>query len=149
MSTETFRELELVITHHAATRPIRSPKDAIAFMQSRLAPKPREVFAVILLDGRHQPIAFTTASMGTATSTLVHPREVFSVAVRECAAAVMLFHNHPSGDCTPSAEDRSITQRLCHAGEIIGISVVDHLIVGDRTYFSFNESGLLPVGGLR
>lgn len=147
--SRSFRELEVRITHHAATQPIRNPKNAIAFMQRHLGDRPREVFAVVHLDGRNQPTGFAIASMGSATSALVHPREVFAAAIREYASAVMLFHNHPSGDPTPSQEDRSLTQRLCNAGEIIGISVIDHLIVSERQYFSFNESGLLPIGGLR
>lgn len=147
--TQFFRELEIRVTQHHETKPIRNPNDAIRFMQKRLGDLHREVFAVVLLDGRHQPLGFSTVSMGTASASLVHPREVFAVAVRECASAVMLFHNHPSGDPSPSDEDRSVTQRICAAGEILGISVVDHVIVSHARHFSFMEAGMLPVGGSR
>jgi DNA repair protein RadC len=82
---------------------------------------------------------------GTLDTSLVHPREVFRAAVAEASSAVILVHNHPSGDPTPSSEDRDVTRQLADAGRIIGIPVVDHLIVGDARYVSFVEAGLLSL----
>ena len=81
-------------------------------------------------------------SEGSLNQSIVHPREVFSPAVRESAAAVILVHNHPSGDPTPSREDLEISRRLKEAGELLGIRVLDHIIIGDNTYVSFVERGL-------
>jgi DNA repair protein RadC len=83
-------------------------------------------------------------SQGTLTASLVHPREVFRPALREAAAAVVLVHNHPSGDPTPSREDREITTRLAEAGDLLGIPVLDHVVVAERGYASLRESGALP-----
>ena len=84
------------------------------------------------------------ASQGTLTASLVHPREVFRLALREAAAAVILVHNHPSGDPTPSREDREVTERLVQVGEILGVPVLDHVIVAERGYVSLREDGGLP-----
>jgi DNA repair protein RadC len=81
------------------------------------------------------------ASQGTLTASLVHPREVFRPALREAAAAIILVHNHPSGDPTPSREDREVTERLVHVGEILGIPVLDHVIVAERGYVSLRQDG--------
>jgi DNA repair protein RadC len=83
-------------------------------------------------------------SQGTLTASLVHPREVFRPALRESAAAVVLVHNHPSGDPAPSHEDREITRRLARAGALLGVPVLDHVIVADRGYASLREQGELP-----
>ena len=102
----------------------------------------RETFGILLLDARHQVTALHVVSVGSLNGSIVHPREVFKAAILGNAAALILFHNHPSGDLTPSAEDRAITRRLMEAGKLIGISVLDHLILGDRgAYASFQEKG--------
>ena len=102
----------------------------------------RETFGILLLDARHQVTAPHVVSVGSLHGSIVHPREVFKAAILGNAAALILFHNHPSGDLTPSAEDRAITRRLMEAGKLIGISVLDHLILGDRgAYISFQEKG--------
>jgi len=100
-----------------------------------------EVFKVILLDAKHCIIRDTTVSKGSLTLSIVHPREVFNLAVRESAAAVIFLHNHPSGDPFPSDEDRTLTKRLVEAGNILGIRVLDHLIIGDGKYVSFADQG--------
>jgi DNA repair protein RadC len=82
-------------------------------------------------------------SQGTLTASLVHPREVFRPALRDAAAALVLVHNHPSGDPTPSAEDREVTARLASAGEILGVRVLDHIVVAERGYSSLREQGEL------
>ena len=102
-----------------------------------------EVFKVILLDAKHTIIREATVSEGSLTLSIVHPREVFNLAVRESAAAVIFVHNHPSGDPQPSAEDRELTTRLVAAGNLLGIRVLDHLVVGDRAYVSFADRGWL------
>lgn len=102
-----------------------------------------EVFKVILLDAKHAIMRETTVSEGSLTLSIVHPREVFTLAVRESAAAVIFLHNHPSGDPTPSQEDRVLTARLVSAGEVLGIRVLDHLVVGDGCYISFADQGWL------
>lgn len=97
----------------------------------------------IYLNSRHQELAFETVSIGTLTASLIHPREVFGPALRWSAASVLVAHNHPSGDATPSPEDCDITHRLVKAGEILGIPLLDHLIIAEEGYFSFRERGLL------
>jgi DNA repair protein RadC len=106
-----------------------------------------EVFKVILLDAKHAIMRDTTVSEGSLTLSIVHPREVFTFAVKESAAAVIFLHNHPSGDPTPSQEDRVLTARLVSAGEVLGIRVLDHLVVGDGRYVSFADQGWLTNHG--
>ncbi len=103
----------------------------------------QEMFKVVLLDAKHAIIREATVSEGSLTMSIVHPREVFNLAIRESAAAVIFVHNHPSGDPSPSEEDRVLTARLVAAGELLGIQVLDHLIVGDGRYTSFADQGWL------
>ncbi len=103
----------------------------------------REAFFVLFLDQKHNLIGIEMISLGSLTASLVHPREVFRPAIRAGAAAIAFVHNHPSGDPTPSMEDISLTRRLKQAGELIGIWVIDHVIVGDQRYSSFADDGLL------
>lgn len=103
----------------------------------------KEIFKVILLDQKNKVIRDVNISEGSLTATVVHPREVFNPAIRDSAASVIFLHNHPSGDPTPSQEDKEMTQRLVAAGELMGIQVLDHLVIGDNTYFSFADSGYI------
>jgi DNA repair protein RadC len=123
-----------------AGAPIRGPADVFHHFHPRLRHAAQERFFVVLLDGRHRLIRHELVSVGTLTASLVHPREVFSPALRASAAAVILVHNHPSGDPTPSREDRDITDRLARAGEILGIPVLDHVVVAERGYSSLRET---------
>ena len=100
-----------------------------------------EIFKVVLLDAKHTVIRDFTVSQGSLTVSIVHPREVFNSAVRESAAAIIFVHNHPSGDPQPSEEDHVLTQRLIAAGEILGIRVLDHVVIGDGKYISFADEG--------
>ncbi len=100
-----------------------------------------EVFMAVLLDAKHTVIRDFTVSQGSLTVSIVHPREVFNLAVRESAAAIIFVHNHPSGDPKPSEEDHALTQRLIAAGEILGIHVLDHIVIGDGKYVSFADEG--------
>jgi DNA repair protein RadC len=122
---------------------IRGPADVHRHLHPRLRHACQEQFLVILLDGRHRVLRCEVVSQGTLTASLVHPREVFRPALREAAAALILVHNHPSGDPGPSREDREVTTRLARAGEILGVRVLDHVIVAERGYCSLREQGLL------
>lgn len=119
--------------------PFRCAAEVFELYRYRFASSPVEVFFAVLLDVKHRPVREERVSVGVLDGSLIHPREVFAAAVRERAAAVILLHNHPSGDPGPSPEDREVTRRLRNAGEILGIPVLDHVIVGDRAFFSFRE----------
>ena len=110
--------------------PIQDAAAVYGHFRGRLPQLEREVFYVLLLDGKNRVQGEVRVSEGSLTAALVHPREVFAPAIRHAAAALILVHNHPSGDPTPSAEDRAITQRLRQAGELVGIRVLDHVVVG-------------------
>ena len=120
-----------------------SPAQVFDFFHHELRDNRKELFLILLLDGKNRITRKVQVSEGSLNQSIVHPREVFAPAVRESAAAVIFIHNHPSGDPAPSREDREITRRLKEAGEILGIKVLDHIIIGDGSYFSFVESGLL------
>ena len=103
----------------------------------------KEYFMVLLLDGKNRIVREIQVSEGSLNQSIVHPREVFSPAVRESAAAIILVHNHPTGDPTPSREDLEITRRLKDAGDLMGIKVLDHIIIGDGNFLSFASKGLI------
>lgn len=120
-----------------------SPTQIFNHFHYRFRDKRKEYFIALLLDGKNRIIREEQVSEGSLNQSIVHPREVFSRAVKDSAAAVILIHNHPSGDPGPSREDREITRRLKEAGDVLGIKVLDHIIIGDGSYFSFVEMGLL------
>jgi DNA repair protein RadC len=122
---------------------IKGPADAWRLLAPRLEPLDREHFVTILLDAKHQVIDVALVAIGTLNATLVHPREVYKPAVRASAAALVLAHNHPSGDPTPSPEDHALTAQLLAAGEIMGIRVMDHLVIGAGRYVSLREASRL------
>ena len=124
---------------------IRSSRDARDVLAQYLDGVDREHFVVLLLDQKNKIIGIHTVSTGSLTASVVHPREVYKVAILSNAAAIIAGHNHPSGDPNPSTEDRALTTRLCEAGKLLGIALLDHIIVGDGTasYFSFADEGLL------
>jgi DNA repair protein RadC len=124
-------------------QPVRAPADVYRHLHPRLRHVRQERFLVLLLDGRHRLLRIETISQGTLTASLVHPREVFRPALQQAAAALILVHNHPSGDPAPSPEDREVTRRLARAGEILGVRVLDHVIVAERGFTSLREEGLL------
>ncbi|MCK9443895.1 MAG: DNA repair protein RadC [Tissierellaceae bacterium] len=103
----------------------------------------REHFRIVLLDTKNQIIVAEEVSVGTLNASIVHPRDVFKAAIKRNANAMILMHNHPSGDPTPSKEDINITRRLIDAGNLIGIKVLDHIIIGDNRYVSFKEKNLI------
>ena len=120
---------------------VRGPEDVFQHFHARLRDASQEHFCVLLLDGRHRVLGDELVSLGTLTASLVHPREVFRPALRAGAAALILVHNHPSGDPEPSPEDRVVTQRLTRAGELLGIPVLDHVIVAERGFRSLRDEG--------
>jgi DNA repair protein RadC len=125
----------------APGRPVRDASAVYGHFRGRLPQLDREVFYVLLLDGKNRVRGEVRVSEGSLTAALVHPREVFAPAIRDAAAAVILVHNHPSGDPTPSAEDRAITERLRQVGELVGIRVLDHVVVGQGRWASMAEDG--------
>jgi DNA repair protein RadC len=124
---------------------LRSSKDAAEVLRTHLGDTDREHFIVMLLDRKNRLIGINTVSIGSLTASIVHPREVMKPAILSNAAAMVLGHNHPSGDPQPSHEDKSLTKRLVQAGKVLGIDVLDHIIIGDgsKAYFSFTDEGIL------
>ena len=128
----------------SANRPsVSSPQDAANLVMSDLRYLKKETLRSILLDTKGRVIAVKTVSIGDLTSSIVHPREVFKDAVLASAASIILAHNHPSGDPTPSVDDVNITKRLIAAGEILGVDLLDHLVIGDGTFVSLRERDLV------
>jgi DNA repair protein RadC len=130
----------------AGTR-LTCSRDVVEAMKSKLAGQKREQFLLLALNTKNEILRDMTISIGNLSQSLVHPREVFREAIREAAACVMLVHNHPSGDPAPSRDDELITTRLCRAGELLGIKVLDHVIIGRDAYYSFADEGKLPPPG--
>ena len=122
---------------------VKSPEDVVKVVKSQLKGKKKEHFLVLCLDTRNRLINCKPVSMGSLDTSIVHPREVFKEAVSSSAASVIFVHNHPSGDPEPSKEDIELTKRLAKAGEIVGIEVLDHIVVCDRSYLSLKASDLL------
>lgn len=122
---------------------ITRPQQLARFVRKIVGSDPREHFIAVYLDGRHVAIGYRVVSVGTMTASLVHPREIFTGAIWTHASALLLAHNHPSGNPRPSAADREVTKRLRKAGEILGIRLLDHLIVCEASFHSFAESGEL------
>lgn len=127
-----------------STRPIiKSPRDAFELVKGEMAYLDREYFRVINLNIKNQVLAVDTVSVGCLNASLVHPREVFKAPIKRSTAKLILLHNHPSGDTQPSREDQELTKRLCQAGNLLGIEIVDHLIIGQNNYLSMRENGYL------
>jgi DNA repair protein RadC len=119
---------------------IGGPQEAAAFLMPRFGGRGVEQLGIVLLDTKHRVLRTAVLAIGTLNSSAVQPREVFREAAIGGAAAIVVFHNHPSGDPTPSPDDRELTRRLVAAGRLMGIDVVDHLVLGDTRYWSFKES---------
>jgi DNA repair protein RadC len=124
-------------------RKITSPLLVYNLVGSLLRDADREYFLCILLNTKHDVLGVVPISMGDLSSTLVHPREVFKAAILANTADIILCHNHPSGDSTPSIEDIEVSHRLAQAGEILGINVIDHVIIGNGRFTSLKEHGVL------
>ena len=124
-------------------RRISSPKDVVELLRNFLEGADREQFITCCMDTKNQPTSINIVSVGTINSSLVHPREVFKTAIISNASSVILSHNHPSGDVTPSKEDVDITKRIKECGRILGIELLDHVIIGDDKYSSLKEKGII------
>jgi len=125
-------------------RRVSSPSEAAGLGRKFLEEADREQVIVCCLDTKNQPVSMNVVSLGTINSSLVHPREVFKTAILSNAASIILFHNHPSGDPEPSTEDINISKRIKEVGELVGIAMLDHIIIGSEDSFcSLKEKGLL------
>ncbi len=121
---------------------VKTPEDVASLVKSRLGGKKKEHFLALLLDTRNQLIKVSEISIGSLDTSIVHPREVFKEAISASAASVIFVHNHPSGDPEASEDDIKLTKRLAEAGEIVGIDVLDHIIIGDKKHLSLKREGL-------
>lgn len=122
---------------------VTNPEEAVKLVRNRLKDKKKEYFLAILLDSRNKPINITQISVGSLSASIVHPREVFKEAISMSAASVILVHNHPSGDVTPSDEDIQISKRLKESGEIVGINLFDHIIIAGNNFASLKAQGII------
>lgn len=122
---------------------IRSPQDVANLLSEELRYLQKEHFVCLFLNTKNHVIAQETLSIGSLNASIVHPREVFRAAIQRSSASLICVHNHPSGDPTPSPEDVQMTRRLVDAGQLIGIDVLDHIIIGDRNFVSLKEHGLI------
>lgn len=129
---------------------IKTPDDAANLLMTRMRYGDREEFRAILLNTKNQVLSIQTVSIGTTNSSLAHPREMLRAALKHGAVAVILAHNHPSGDPQPSPEDINVTRQLKEAGSMVGITVLDHVVIGDGSYVSLKAQGMLKdIGGGR
>ena len=122
---------------------IHGPEDAASFIAPRLQNERREHFVALMLNMKNHILAYEEISIGSLNASVVHPREVFAAAIHHGAASLIIAHNHPSGDPSPSREDIAVTQRLVKAGRIMDVPVIDHIIIGDNKFLSLKEKGML------
>ncbi|SCY15932.1 RadC family protein [Alkaliphilus peptidifermentans] len=122
---------------------IKSPEDVVDLLMEEMRYNKKEHFNILLLNTKNELIAEENISVGSLNASIVHPREVFIRAIKRSSSAIILVHNHPSGDPSPSSEDISITKRLIDAGDILGIKVLDHIIIGDGVFTSLKEKSLM------
>ncbi|MCX6004383.1 MAG: DNA repair protein RadC [Chloroflexi bacterium] len=122
---------------------VSSPQEAVKSVQKELKGKKKEHFYIICLNTRNRVVGKSSISIGNLDSSIVHPREVFKYAISSLASSVIFIHNHPSGDLEPSVEDINLTKRLCDAGELLGIPVLDHIIVNDNSFLSLKARNLI------
>ena len=132
-----------VVRDGAPDPAIQGPADIAPALIERIGHLDREHFVCVHLDARNRPTEYETVSIGTLTASIVHPREVFKSAIVGNAASIILAHNHPSGELTPSADDLALTKRLCEVGELLGIEVLDHLVIGTDDHLSMKDRGLI------
>lgn len=128
---------------HGEVVTVRRPQDAAEFVMDELRYLKKEHFVCLFLNTKNHIIARETLSVGTLNASLVHPREVFRAAIKCSSASLICVHNHPSGDPMPSSEDIALTKRLMEAGELVGIEVLDHLVIGDGRFISLKEQGYM------
>lgn len=134
-----------VVCESAVDYCVKNPDEVYDFAVQvmKMSEQAQEVFAIISLNSKGDVIGFSEITRGTLNSSLVHPREVFKVAFLQNAASIIAVHNHPSGDPSPSSEDLATTKRLKECGEILGVPLIDHIIVGDCYKYSFKENNYI------
>jgi DNA repair protein RadC len=144
MMRRTYSRVALSLVRETTPAPYMATGADVASLLRQLpfADDPREHFIAIYLDGRHRVMAVHTVSVGGPTAASVHPREVFGPALQLAASAIVMAHNHPSGDPVPSRDDKLITDRLREVGLLVGIEVLDHIIIGTNSYFSFADESV-------
>jgi DNA repair protein RadC len=144
----TWRSVRLSLVRERSDQPytLRGPDGVAALARAFIGDEPREVFCAIYLDSRHRPLAVHRVSVGTAEVTTVHPREVYGPALMLGAVRIVVAHNHPSGDPAPSAEDRMVTERLRQAGQLLGVEMLDHVVLGSERFYSFAEEATRVYG---
>lgn len=140
-AAELARRISSTASHQRKT--IRSPEDAVSVVMQGMRHLKKEHFKVMLLNVKNHLMSVEDISIGSLSASVVHPREIFKHPIKKSASAVILVHNHPSGDPTPSQEDINITRRIHEAGKILGIDVLDHIIVGDGEFTSLREMGII------
>lgn len=133
----------IALTTNVNNYKIQGPEDISNLLMEEMRYLNKEIFNIILLNTKNNVIAIENISIGSLNASIVHPREVFNIAIKRSSSAIILAHNHPSGDPKPSMEDINITKRLIEAGTIIGINVLDHIIIGDGIYFSMKEKEII------
>lgn len=138
---ELARRLETFIEE--PKRKVRSPKDVYTFMYPKMREQKKERFVTLYLDTKNQILKEETVAVGSLNASIVHPREVFKSALLESSASVIMIHNHPSGDPSPSREDILVTEKLVEGGKLLGIDVLDHIIIGDGRYVSLKDEGFV------
>jgi DNA repair protein RadC len=142
--THAFYHVRLIREGRACYSPaIGSPAEAVDFFQKRIGKGVQEHFTALFLNARNAPLGWREISRGSVSASIVHPRECFLPAISLAASSVILAHNHPSGDPSPSKDDIELTRRLVKAGELLGIEVLDHLIIAEHSFLSLKEKGLM------
>lgn len=139
---EIFRRTNK-LEKHGFTKKIETAKDVYNYFVDGLKEKKKEYFYALFLDTKNRIVQEELVSVGILDASLIHPREVFSAAIKANAKSVLLVHNHPSGECEPSVSDTEVTKVLCEAGKIVGIDVLDHVIIGKDSFLSMKEKGVL------
>ncbi|KKH98800.1 DNA repair protein RadC [Methanosarcina sp. 1.H.T.1A.1] len=138
---ELARRLETFIEE--PKRKIGSPKDVYTLMYPKMREQKKEKFITLYLDTKNQILKEEVVSIGSLNASIVHPREVFKLALLESSASVIMVHNHPSGDPSPSREDIMVTEKLVEGGKLLGIDILDHIIIGDGRYVSLKDEGFV------
>jgi len=140
MKIKALFELNRRVKVHKNNFQIKCAEDVFEYSSKRILSNDKEYFIVLMLDSKNRLIRDEIVSIGTLNSSIVHPREIFKSAIKESANSVILVHNHPSGDCTPSDEDKQITKLIFEAGDLLNIKVMDHIIISQGGYWSFKEN---------
>lgn len=136
-----FREVNIKYSRKRKAPSMKSPSDVARWLRAIMPNNSQEHLVALYLDGAHQPIGFSVVSTGLQTSCPVHPREVYQRAIALGAYSLIMAHNHPSGDPSPSKEDDQVTKQLADAGKVLGIKMLDHIIISDEAHYSYQSQG--------